>query len=712
MKEANPPRSRKTDAIIRRLRFTVLTTVLLATPALLPAQTGPFSETDWPPTIDVNVAADWAVFDPAISFFFPSTPNTPWVNSVSLSGGGDQAYEVIPLDSLLGNHGTSSFLNIADANFAQFATTPELDILLQVFGDDSLYNGDGSGKTVTFGEGVLGTEYKAVAGVIPPGANNGHWNWMLLSVTNPVSPHAENTSGQRYVGFLPSTIPAGSQNGGVNGGTLRVEGLPGMSLRAIAIGPKGSFGTSNAVNVFRPPAECAPEPQVNLAFIDINQNITNHLIVLNDGDQTVSYQNGVGPASDLRKAVQATATYMNFGILDKYLGDVCNPNRTMKVCVEFYDDPTLIGVSFGPENYAVDALGNVSTYSGPLYTLTGSGQWLKLAFWVQSVNLSGVNTAPYTGGPRLIFNGGNPFIDRIELGLVRTGTNALSGLDPDPSYYLDPKICMTNYGYYVELDLHRGITNGLAPGTSGGDQNMVIELAGPPSDQRLSEAPAAGNNNLQFAIVPGENGLPPLGPTYQDNVDVLTALTYYDDPAMAGATLFPWPYNSLKFGINTTSFMNTLNGTNVFGKPFNTREVLTGSGQWKTAYWELPDVNLAGINQGPQSIVRFQTDPATNGVPASGYVHVSRVRYCIVRPCGSLQGINVFQDLEVGNAKPFEVRWRGNAAVQSTPTLLNGGAWTSVFSVTNLLSNTNTYAPGSTADAGFFRLAFPHSPLP
>src|SRR6266536_4392894 len=166
---------------------------------------------------------------------------------------------------------------------------------------------------------------------------------------------------------------------------------------------------------------------------------------------------------------------MNFGILRNYLGYPCNVTRAMKVCVEFYDDPLLAGVSFGPEAYAVDDLGHTANFAGPLYTLTGSDQWLKLAFWIPAVNLDGVNTTPLTGGPRLIFNGSPPFIDRIELGVVRTCTRVLAGLDPDPTYYLNPKICFTNYSYYVELDLQNGVTNGLTTGSSGGDQQMVVE---------------------------------------------------------------------------------------------------------------------------------------------------------------------------------------------------------------------------------------------
>jgi hypothetical protein len=260
------------------------------------------------------------------------------------------------------------------------------------------------------------------------------------------------------------------------------------------------------------------------------------------------------------------------------------------------------------------------------------------------------------------------------------------------------------------LDLQRGITNGLTPGSSGGDQNMVIELAGPTNDLRLAEAPTGGNNNLQFAIITG-NGVPPLGPTYQDNADVLMALTYYDDPAMVGARLYPWPYSTLNNGSTGITFPNQVPGTNVFGTPYSYRATLTGSGTWKVAYFELPNVNLAGVNQGPQSVARFQTDPATNGVPASGYIHVTRVRYCVVRPCGSLEGINVFQTLNVGNAHPFSVAWRGSATVQAAP-VVTGGPWSNAFSITNLLTNTNIYVPAGSGSEGFFRLVFPHSPLP
>jgi hypothetical protein len=687
------------------LQFLPIIFICLAPSTRLLAQTGPFYPTNWPPTIDTNsMAVDYYIVDPSAVFDTPPG----WNPTITFSGGGDQAFVSATRDGLVGDASTSSFMNIADTSYTQFGTVSNVDILLQVFGNDALYNGNGTGKTITFREGALGTELPVSAGPIPAGANNGHWNWMLFSITNAINPHPQNTTGIRYIGFVPTPAPPGTQNGGVNGGTLRIEGIPGVLIRAVAVGPAGVFGTTNVVNaVFQSPVVCSPEPPVNLAYIDINAGVTNHLIVLtNDTDQTVVYQTGIGPAGDLRKAIQGTSLYMNFGILSNYLGEPCNTPRAMKVCLEFYDDPALAGLQFGPESFAVDSTGATAPYTGPLYTMTGSGQWLKVAFWIPSVNLFGVNTAPYTGGPRLTGNA-FPFIDRIELGIVRAGTNALAGLDPDSSYLLNPLICTTNYGYYVELDLQHGITNGLTTGNSGGDQNMVVELAGPPSDQRLSLAPTGGNNNLQFAIIPGASAVPPLGPTYQDNADVVMALTYYDDPAMVGARLYPWPYQTLRSGVTAITFPNQLTGTSVFGTPYSYRETLTGSGTWKVAYFELPNVNLAGVNQGPQSVARFQTDPATNGVPASGYIHVSRVRYNVVRPCGPYVGIDMFQPVGITNSAPRPtVGWLGQATLQATPTL--GGVWTDLLSVTNNVKN--SYTPPTLLPLQFFRLKFPRVP--
>ena len=596
--------------------------------AALYGQTGPFAPTNWPPTVSPSATVDYGIFDPNAAFTTP----VGWNPSVSLAGGGDQTFQSITLCGLTGDQSTSTYVNIADTSYTAWADTPVLDVLLQVYGNGNLYHVDGSGINISFLTGTLlsGPQNNlngVSAGLTPPGADNSQWNWILLSITNAISPITSN----RYVGYVPPDAAGTFQNGGVNGGTLRIQNLPGIIVRAAAIGAQGAFGTSNQVNVFAPPPACPDEPAANLAFVDVNAGLTNHLVILNNGDQTVSYQSNVGPANDRRAAVQvqATATYMNFGILSNYLGVPCNFPRPMKVCVEVYDDPALAGASFGPEAYATDSCGDTAVYKGPLYTLQGSDQWLRIAFVVPNVDLAGTNTAPLTGGPRLAFSVGSafPFFDRVELGIFRTGTNTLAGLDPDPTFYLDPSICTSNYGNYAELDLQNGINNNLAPGSSTGDQLMVQEMAGPQNDQRLSIRPDGGYNNIQFAI---QNQV--FGPTYQDNARVAQVLTYYDDPAIAGATLYPGVYQSWVGGVSSLKFPNP-----------NTGVTLRGTDKWLDAYFELPDANFAGVNQMPQSLVRYQTTRARAGDPTSGYVHVTRARYAVIRPCGPYAGVNLLQ---------------------------------------------------------------------
>jgi hypothetical protein len=602
----------------------VAAAVWALSPAPTQAQTGPFSPSDWPPTINATAPVDYGIFDPSAAFTTPAG----WNSSVSQAGGGDQAFQTITLAGLTGNQQTGNNVNIGDSNFSSWINSPVLDILIEVFGNGALYNSDGTPINTSWLEGTLLSPVNNLttvnAGPTPLGIQNNQWNWLLLTIANPIS----SITGQRYVGYLDPSAPGGSANGGVNGGTLRLQNVSGLIVRAVAIGPQGAFGTSNQVNVFAPPTACPAEPTVNLAFVDLNAAVTNNLTILNNGDQTVSAPSKAGPANDKRTAVQATSTYMNFGILNDYLGLPCNLPRTMKVCVEFYDDPALAGASFGPEMYASDDVGDNATYTGPLYTLQGSGQWLRVAFVVPNVDLAGFNTTPLTGGPRLIFNGGFPFVDRAELGVYRTGTNALAGLDPDSTFYLDPMICSTNYANYAELDLQNGISNGIGVGTSGGDQLMVVETAGPANDQRLSERPDGIYNNIQFAIL---NTV--FGPSYQDNARVAQVLTYYDDPAMVGATLYPQVYQSWVSGASTLLFPNQA----------QVAVTLTGSGKWLDAYFELPDANFNGVNQTPQSLVRYETTPATAGDPTTGYIHVSRVRYAVIRPCGPSAGINLLQ---------------------------------------------------------------------
>ena len=68
-------------------------------------------------------------------------------------------------------------------------------------------------------------------------------------------------------------------------------------------------------------------------------------------------------------------------------------------------------------------------------------------------------------------------VSRFYLAALRS-TGPLAGQDPLASCFPDPNICFGIYGNYAELDLANGITDGLALGTSGGDQTYVVETAG------------------------------------------------------------------------------------------------------------------------------------------------------------------------------------------------------------------------------------------
>jgi hypothetical protein len=661
---------------------------MLASVPGLHAQTGPFSPSNWPASIDTNSIVDYFIIDPNANFTTPSG----WNNVLLWDNCCDQTYTTITLAGLFGDQATSANINIADPNYTMFANTPVIDILMQVYGNSVLYTGT-NGDSVGFLEGELNYLTTASAGDVPPGADNGQWNWMLFEITNSIDPATSN----RYVGDTSYPMQVNGQYGGVNGGTLRLQGIgAGMTIRAVAFGPQGAFGTSNQVNVFAAGVVCAPEPPVNLTYIDFNQKITNNLTVINNSGlgETYSVQSGVGPANDLRTAIQSTSGLMNFGILSNYLGLPCNTPRTMELGIEFYDDPALAGTSFGPSQYATDPEGDLEAYAGSPYTMTGTGLWLKVAFFIPAVDLEGVDTAPLTGGPTVAINGTAPFIDRVEIGVIRTGTNALAGLTPDPTYFMNPLICETNYGYYAEWAPYLDITNNLTSGApGGGDQNMILTNAGPADDLRLSEAPepGSGDNNLQFPLL---NNV--FGPTYQDNADVIIEMTYYDDPAQAGASLYPQVYQSWVGGISTITFPVA---------PYNTRAVLQGTGTWKDAYFELPNVNFNGVNQN-YSLVRFETGtgPGTN-TPA--VISVCRVRYDVIRPCGPFEGIDMLQMLGITTSNTsVNVNWRGTGTLQAAPAVT--GPYSNAVSVMNTL--TNYYTPTGTNKALFFRMAYPGYP--
>jgi hypothetical protein len=608
---------------------------------------GPFNSESWPASIVLAKLAHFVSTDQAFS-----APGASWsADALQILAGGDQDTSPITIGGHSGLKATGNYLNVADTLFAEWANYDTIDILMQAYGDGALLGATGQPRNFVFLTGSLPDLHGANGGSLPIEVKNQKWNWVLLRIEN-----AMRADATRYVGVIPPDATGGITFGGVNGGTLRAEGVPNLIVRLVAFGERGAFGEPEQINRFAPPEACAPEPDVNLAYSDISRNTNSHLVVLNDGDQTVTFQDNVGPPGDLRRAVRANASFMNFGITNHYLGLPCNDPRNVKMCVEFYDDPALTGAVFGPESYATDATGGTALYAvARRHTLGGTGKWVRRAFNIAAVNLKGINTGALEGGPRLIFDNGQVLISRVELGIFRTGTNALAGVDPVPDCFEDPQICSDAYGNFAELDLGKAIVNGLDQGTSGGDQLMVVEDAGPANDRRQAVRPDRSGVSqgiyLNFAIVNE-----PFGPSTQDNARMAICVTYYDDPALVGATFRPEVYQSDRGGVVTFAFT-----------PGNIVARLTGSDRWLDAYFELPDVKFNGVNQGPQAAARFAVNKPAGSQALPG-VYVTRLRYAVIRPCGTLSGVNLLEgckppvlrgDISVG--KDLSISWTTNA---------------------------------------------------
>ena len=639
---------------------------------------GPFSPTNWPGSLPTGTdgLVDYCVLDPNANF----TPPPGWNDVLSLNLTTDHG------PAVLGTYdyqqiNSQGYLSVQDPNWKNFENEPVIDILVQVYVPNT------PPATGDILEGQVGTPNTLYDAPFYPPANldNEQWNWYLFEITNRIDQFSNRTVGD--TSFPPTS---GGGYGGVNNGTLRFDSqFPYWAFRAIAFGPQGAFGTTNQVDQIPAPAYCPPEADENLAWVDFNQGQTNYLEVINNAGlgETYVMQSGVGPADDLRTAIQTTGCLMNFGILSNYLGYPCNPPLNMEVGIEFYDDPNLTGTIISPYQYATDPAGDVTSYTGLTYTTLGTGKWLKLAFTIPAVDVAGVGTSPLTGGPTMEFSSLSPWIDRVELGVYQTGTNALAGQTPDPNYQLDPLVGQTNYGYYAEWNPSAGIIDNL--GTAG----FPVSYAGPTNNPLICEVPdliSAANYRIQFGL---SNAV--FGSYQQGNVDLVMSLTYYDDPALAGASFALSEYFTWLVGGTTPDPV-------LPGLPYGAATVLQGTGTWTNSTFELPNVSLYGV----------YGSTAGNGVviwEATTNVRVSAAQLNAIRPAGPFEGIDYLQTLEATTAATnMSLIWRGTADVQATTNLLR--PWTDLIAVTNTL--TNTYMPpiNTTTPAEFFRLSVPAYP--
>jgi hypothetical protein len=632
-------------------RIIISSTLAVLTLAGTAFAAGPYAPTNWPPNIDPNKKVHYFVTDTYPGF---TVPNDNWTNSLFWSSAASDQYFApqqvcTPAASFTGSKAIATYINIADQDWQFWNTQPQIDILVQVYGDLNLMINETATNIRVWrfqlqNSGVYtcppgtGTQSKTVNGAAVATNNlpNYKWNWLLFSITNEPIFICTTNSGNRWVGSSNATSYTGNMTyGGRNGGTIRMQPSSpttwfGLNIHAMAWGEAGAFGDPADINQFEPvdAGSCDPVPDQNLVGIDFNAGVTNYLQVMNDLDQTVTYTTSAGPAGDLRKAVIPDGVYLNFGILSNRLGQPCNPNVAIKVCVDFYDDPALAGAGFGPYSYAADQFGgscapNVELGLTKLYMLQGTGKWIRKSWTLPGVNLYGVNTAPLTGGPRFVSAGGQVAVSRFEMAALRT-SGPLAGQDPLASCPQDPLVCEDAYGIYAEWDLQNGIANGLDLGTSGtGDQQYITEMAGPPGDQRMSVRNADGTPQyLNFALV-GD----PMGPASQGNCRLAIAVTYYDDPALAGKGLRAqtWTYDNL--GTPSQGYL---------GAPQDSI-ILQGSNTWREAYWEIGKLTFDGVNQHPAA-TRFQGEFGTD---TTKKIHISRVRYAVIRDCGTNAGVNL-----------------------------------------------------------------------
>lgn len=653
--------------------------------------TGPFSPTEWPATRDAAKTVHYYVTDDALA-----PPSGTWVPTLSILSGGDQETVDISIGGFNGKKVTGNFMNVADTGFDEWADDEFIDILVQAYGDAGLFNAQGNPRNFNFLTGVLPDLAFPVGGQVPVEAKNKKWNWILFRIPNGLRP-----DGTRFVGSVPEGASAPA--GGVNGGTIRFEGVPNLIVRAVAFGPEGSFGTPEDINKFAPGDVCDPEPPTNLVGIDISANTASHVQVINDGDQLVSFVDGVGPAGDKRRAVVPSGTFLNFGVTENYLGKACNDPRALKVCVEFYDDPAFAGasVTFGPEAYATDDKSGIAIFPvAQRQALQGTGTWIRRSWVVPAASLRGVNAGSLTAGPRFASEGGAVAVSRFQLAVLRTGDHPLANQDPLADCFADPLICTGVYGNFVELDLAKGIKNGLDVGSSGGDQTMIVDEAGPPNDRRQAVRPAFDdgpstfqNQYLNLSILDEA-----LGPNSQPPARLAICASYYDDPDLTGRSIRPEVYMTERNGSVTLGFT-----------PANIAIVIEGTGTWRDAYWELPDVKFNGVNQGPQAAARFV---------ATGKIYFSRVRYAVIRPCGADAGKNLLEDckpkvtdVSVSAARASDgrvkVSWLAAAegyVLQSTVAL--GAAWENVADAPVVEGDRLAVTVASTGTR-FFRLAKP-----
>ncbi|HLJ55263.1 MAG TPA: hypothetical protein VKT77_09495 [Chthonomonadaceae bacterium] len=213
------------------------------------AKRGPFSPEAWPPTIDATKRVHFISIDGELI-----APNDNWAPNLRILTGGDHPTERVTVGGHTGVRIAGFKFNTADDQYPMWAREHTVDILLQIYGDDALINRDRTLKDFNFLTGTLPEPIAVDGGVLPPEAENHRWNWVLFRIPNGL----RHMDGGRLIGTihpkarLDPAIAEVSKNSGQNGGTIRMDGLPGAKIRVVAFGQRGAFGEPEQIDHFFP----------------------------------------------------------------------------------------------------------------------------------------------------------------------------------------------------------------------------------------------------------------------------------------------------------------------------------------------------------------------------------------------------------------------------------------------------------------------------
>ncbi len=591
-----------------------------------PVQAQELDIEDWPPQTDFSEEIHYWSGGDFLTEKIPAGEGD-WVDaSLTILTGGDQATSDVTIAGKEAKKAEMIYMNVADELFFVWPDFEEVDVLVQYFANAESKRDDFGFLIGQLGNqvGVGGYSFESVTD---------EFEWRLFRI--------DNSEGR--LGNQTDSSQSGTEFGGVNGGTLRFERVESVIFRAIAIAPAGTFGDPEDINQART-VEFNPDDYAHMAEWDIHNEVVNGIDLYRDesSDQETLIEDNIGPEDDKRTAARAAFQdgsddtediYMNWEILDEHFGPTSQPSVRYKIVAEYYDDPEHTGALFGPEAYKTTG-DQIAFFPEEKRTeLSGTGKWMEAEWYVTDVKLFGVNV-PTQAAARFHFEA-PVYISRMRLGVIRTSGN-YEGLDPIPdSYPFDPD----PYGIYAELDLDKEITDNLDMGNNGGDQEYFIEEGiGPEGDKRRAVRPAldegAGANDIymNFAIL---NEV--FGPSDQPNAVFKVSVDYYDDPALEGEMFGPEVYQTKVFGSLQFNWY-----------PQDQRATIEGTDTWRTATWQIDNMNFTGVNVDPQGAARFWfSDEAA--------VYISRVRYAVIRPVGEHAGVDRLEDEPLTKVRNWEV---------------------------------------------------------